>query len=645
MTVWHAQCPPCHDEPIYGCATYLRANLLLSLRLANRDATFARSASVCRAPAVRPPPTSRSTQQRPPAEPRRDVARACAPMPMPPSSSLCSPRRLLPARPAPATAQAVGRWTRVSCSLSMNGCAPGAGDHGAVCVREARALPAAPAPQDAVGQLKAAVDALSPPAAPSGIIRIEVPVRQRVDAVEWLHAQSALPRCFFSARAPLPDAPALAAAGNGNGSLSDQWKQPVSVAGVGSAVFFRGTEPFSLADWRAIKRFLSRECPLIRAYGAIRFDATSDASVEWEDYGSFYFIVPQVEFNELEESSVLAATVAWDDSLSWTWHNAVNDVQSLLQKISPCSVAVNKSSLHTTIMSLNHVPTKASWDLAVTKALQMIKGRERELVKVVLARCSRYITDTCIDPVELLACLKVEGQNAYQFCIQPSDAPAFVGNSPEQLFHRKYLNISSEALAGTRARGKTTADDFQIGQDLLLSTKEDIEFTIVRDSIKKKLEMICDEVVVRPSKALRKLPRVQHLSAQLAARIRNEDDEFEILNTLHPSPAVCGLPTEEARQFIRDYEIFDRGMYAGPVGWFGGAESEFAVGIRSALLGKGHSTLVYAGAGIVQGTNPSFEWDELDLKASQFAKLLQYQEQHIRYQEAENTGTMIRIEK
>ncbi|CAN6217418.1 unnamed protein product [Urochloa humidicola] len=528
----------------------------------------------------------------------------------------------------------------------MNGCAPGAGDRGVVCVREARTLPAAPAPQDAVGQLRAAVDALgagAPPAAPSGIIRIEVPVRQRVDAVQWLHAQSALPRCFFSARAPLPYAPALAVAAgsNGNGGLSDQWKQPVSVAGVGSAVFFRGTEPFSLADWRAIKR----DCPLIRAYGAIRFDATSDVSVEWEDYGSFYFIVPQVEFNELEESSVLATTIAWDDSLSWTWHNAVNDLQSLLQKISPCSVEVNKSSLQTSITSLNHVPTKPSWDLAVTKALQMIKGRQRDLVKVVLARCSRYVTDTCIDPVELLACLKVEGQNAYQFCIQPLNAPAFVGNSPEQLFHWKYLNISSEALAGTRARGKTLVDDFQIGQDLLLSSKEDIEFTIVRDSIKTKLEMICDEVVVHPSKALRKLPRVQHLSAQLAARIRNEDDEFEILNTLHPSPAVCGLPTEEARQFIRDYEIFDRGMYAGPVGWFGGAESEFAVGIRSALLGKGHSTLVYAGAGIVEGTNPSFEWDELDLKASQFAKLLQYQEQHIRYQEAENMGTMIRIEK
>nr|ACG29719.1 hypothetical protein [Zea mays] len=348
----------------------------------------------------------------------------------PPSYSRYSPGRLLAARPASATT--VGRWARLSCSLSMNGCAPGAGDRGPVCVRETRALPAAPAPHDAVGRLRAAVDALwsdaAPPAAPSGIIRIEVPITQRVDAVEWLHTQTTLPRCFFSARAPLPDAPALAGNGNGNGSVHRQ--QPVSVAGVGSAVFFRGTEPFSLADWRAIKRFLPRDCPLVRAYGAIRFDATSDASVEWEDYGSFYFVVPQVEFNELEESSVLATTIAWDDSLSWTWHNAVEELQSTLRKISPCSsVQANKASLQTAIVSLNHVPTKASWDLAVTKALHMIKGRQRELVKVVLARCSRYITDTCIDPVELLACLKVEGQNAYQFCIQPPGAPAFVGNS------------------------------------------------------------------------------------------------------------------------------------------------------------------------------------------------------------------------
>jgi menaquinone-specific isochorismate synthase len=120
----------------------------------------------------------------------------------------------------------------------MNGCAPGAGYCGAVCVREAR---------DAVRQLRAAVDALRT-GAPSGIIRIEVPISLRVDAIEWLQAQSALPRCFFSARALLPETPALAVgSSNGNGGLSEDCQKPVSIAGVGSAVF--SAEP-SLSPWQ-----------------------------------------------------------------------------------------------------------------------------------------------------------------------------------------------------------------------------------------------------------------------------------------------------------------------------------------------------------------------------------------------------------
>lgn len=107
--------------------------------------------------------------------------------------------------------------------------------------------------------------------------------------------------------------------------------------------------------------------------------------------------------------------------------------------------------------------------------------------------------------------------------------------------------------------------------------------------------------------------------------LRNEDDEFEILSVLHPTPAVCGFPTEEARVLIAETENFDRGMYAGPVGWFGGDESEFAVGIRSALVERGYGALIYAGTGIVEGSNSSSEWEELELKTSQFTKLMKPQ--------------------
>ncbi|KAF6154721.1 hypothetical protein GIB67_035686 [Kingdonia uniflora] len=80
--------------------------------------------------------------------------------------------------------------------------------------------------------------------------------------------------------------------------------------------------------------FLSEDCPFIRAYGAIRFDAATSISFEWEKFGSFYFMVPLVEFDELEGSSILSATIAWDDALSWTWRKAVDMLQSTMSQAS-----------------------------------------------------------------------------------------------------------------------------------------------------------------------------------------------------------------------------------------------------------------------------------------------------------------------
>ncbi|KAL3748370.1 hypothetical protein ACJRO7_009586 [Eucalyptus globulus] len=520
-------------------------------------------------------------------------------------------------------------------SLSMNGCE---GDPAApIGTAETRSFPAVASPGLAADRLGSAVAALkaSPPVSGSGIIRLQVPIHEKIEAIDWLHSQrQLLPRCFFSGRSAGGGSdcslePPPVAGGNGNGSSNGIGRlrrraehRLVSVAGVGSAVFFRRVRPFSYEDWLSIKRFLSTSCPLIRAYGAIRFDARSNVSPEWEAFGSFYFIVPQVEFDELEESSMLAATIAWDNALSWTWEKAISSLEVTINQISSLVMKLRKEVPKAFILSSNHVPSKNYWDLAVKRALQMINGDDSALIKVVLARSSRFLTATDIDPITWLACLQIEGENAYQFCLQPPNAPAFIGNTPEQLFHRTWLSISSEALAGTRARGESVASDLQIELDLLSSPKDHLEFTIVRESIRRKLEAVCSGVVVEPRKAIRKLSRVQHLHAVLAGTLRSEDDEYDLLSSLHPSPAVCGFPTEEARLLIAETEVFDRGMYAGPVGWFGGGESEFAVGIRSALVGKGLGALIYAGTGIVEGSNPSSEWDELEIKISQFMKLL-----------------------
>ncbi|KAL9372576.1 hypothetical protein Peur_034820 [Populus x canadensis] len=504
--------------------------------------------------------------------------------------------------------------------VSMNGCQGNPRDRVPVGSIETRTFPEVTSPALATDTLNLAISEMkaSPPLFTSGILRLQVPIQQQIEAIDWLHSQHQIhPRCFFSGRRQSKDFTEVT---NGNGYQKSN--NLVSVAGVGSAVLFRDVHPFCYNDWKSIKRFLSANCPLIRAYGAIRFDARANISSEWEPFGSFYFVIPQVELDELDGCSMLATTIAWDNAFSWTWEQAVDAVEATMTQISSNVVKLSKEVTRSFILSNSHVPCKMYWDLAVERALQIINRSSSPLTKVVLARSSKFVIANDIDPIAWLACLQVEGENAYQFCLQPPNAPAFIGNTAKQLFHRNCLGISSDAMAGTRARGGSMALDLQIQLDLLSSPKDHLEFTTVRDDIRKKLEAVCDRIVVEPNKAIRKLHRVQHLYARLAGELRSEDDEFKILSSLHPTPAVCGFPTEEARLLIAETEVFDRGMYAGPVGWFGGGESEFAVGIRSALVEKGLGALIYAGTGIVKGSNPSLEWDELESKTSQFTKLL-----------------------
>ncbi|KAL0701747.1 hypothetical protein Bca4012_057869 [Brassica carinata] len=513
--------------------------------------------------------------------------------------------------------------------MSMNGCE---GDFktplGTV---ETRTMATVLSPTAATERLITAVSELKsqPPPFSSGVVRLQVPIDQKIGAIDWLQAQNEVqPRCFFSRRSDVgrPDLLLDLASENENGNgRGPSDRDLVSVAGIGSAVFFRDLDPFSHDDWRSIRRFLSSSSPLIRAYGGMRFDPNGKISVEWEPFGAFYFAVPQVEFNEFGGSSMLAATLAWDDELSWTLENAIEALQETMLQVSSVVMRLRRESLGVSVLSKNHVPTKGAYYPAVEKALEIIKQKSSSLSKVVLARNSRIITDTDIDPIAWLAQLQSEGHDAYQFCLQPPDAPAFIGNTPERLFQRNQLGVCSEALAATRPRSASTARDMEIERDLLTSPKDDLEFSIVRENIREKLNSICNQVVVKPQKTVRKLARVQHLYSQLAGKLRREDDEFEILAALHPTPAVCGLPAEEARLLIKEIESFDRGMYAGPVGFFGGKESEFAVGIRSALVEKGLGALIYAGTGIVAGSNPTSEWNELDLKISQFTKSIEYE--------------------
>ncbi len=179
--------------------------------------------------------------------------------------------------------------------------------------------------------------------------------------------------------------------------------------------------------------------------------------------------------------------------------------------------------------------------------------------------------------------------------------------------------------------------DFWLSIELLNSDKDHREFTLVRDWIRDALASCSERVDVEVPKSVLKQGALQHLYGRLAARLRPGVNDAHILQALHPTPAVCGRPRDDASQWLRAHETFDRGFYAGPFGWVSGQGAEFAVAIRSSLVSSSPATPLlsatsgdatttvhmYAGVGIVPGSEPLREWQELDLKIRQFAQLLQ----------------------
>ena len=181
--------------------------------------------------------------------------------------------------------------------------------------------------------------------------------------------------------------------------------------------------------------------------------------------------------------------------------------------------------------------------------------------------------------------------------------------------------MQGEALAGTRHRDRDEATDEQLGRELLTSEKDRREHQHVVDGVSNQLGPLCKKLTGGDDVTLVKLARVQHLRASFEGHLKPSVTDFELITALHPTPAVGGVPSDEAVARIAAIEPFDRGLYAGPVGYFGKDETEFAVGIRSMLI-AGDLIRMYSGAGIVAGSNPEEEWQELDNKIAGWRRIL-----------------------
>lgn len=243
------------------------------------------------------------------------------------------------------------------------------------------------------------------------------------------------------------------------------------------------------------------------------------------------------------------------------------------------------------------------------------------LDKVVLARRVGLTVDTEVDPLLVFQHLVGATPGCFHFAFRPGERTAFIGASPERLFRRRGNRVVTEAVAGTRRRGETAEADAALRRELMSSAKERREHAFVQEALEKDLETLCSSVdePVPPSDLA--LARGRHLHAALAGTLRKEVSTVDLLDVLHPTPAVGGVPAEEALTAIRAQEPFDRGWYAGPVGWIGTDAAEFAVAIRSGLI-RNSDIALFSGAGIVEGSVPGQEWEEIEQKIADFAAIL-----------------------
>lgn len=277
----------------------------------------------------------------------------------------------------------------------------------------------------------------------------------------------------------------------------------------------------------------------------------------------------------------------------------------------PCKVKVVKRS---------YLPTREMWIEKVEKALEAI--RRKELQKVVLARICTLELENAPDPFAITATLKEKATGAFVFCFQ-SEKSSFLGASPERLFVRKERKIMSEAIAGTRRRGRTSFEDAKLQKDLLTCPKTFREFSPVCAYLDTTLSPLCAGPLSFSPISVHQTQNVQHLYSKCSGALKESISDETILTSLHPTPALCGTPKQKALSLIKELEPFDRGLYGGIIGWSTPEASEWIVGIRSCLL-EGKTATLFSGAGIVEGSDPEKEWNELDQKLRLYDGILDY---------------------
>ena len=249
---------------------------------------------------------------------------------------------------------------------------------------------------------------------------------------------------------------------------------------------------------------------------------------------------------------------------------------------------------------------------AVKRATELIK--EGAFEKIVLTRAFDWRKTENFNVFGTLHRLRRANPNCNIFLINEADA-SLVGASPETLIALSDSNLKTEAVAGTTRRGDSASEDASLAKALLASDKDQREHSAVTASILRRLKMVGVVGAATQTPELLRLGNVMHIRTPVIGKLSADRTFLEVAGELHPTPAVGGKPRDLALPFIPGFEPHLRGLYTGAVGWIqsDGKKGNLYVALRCARI-LGNTARVYAGAGIVAGSDPTLESVETEMK-------------------------------
>lgn len=270
-------------------------------------------------------------------------------------------------------------------------------------------------------------------------------------------------------------------------------------------------------------------------------------------------------------------------------------------------------------VEISSVRPPGDFERAVAAATDRIGAGE--MSKVVLAREVLVTATSAHDPAALFGAMREQFSSCFCFCCGTPET-AFLGASPELLLRRSGASVSTVALAGSTRRSSDPAVDDHLGEQLLRSDKDRREHEIVAERIARTLRPHAVWVEAAAEPEIVKVANIQHLATPVVAQLAEPRSAVELAGIMHPTPAVGGEPREAAEAAIAELEQMDRGWYAGPVGWMDATEDgEFCVALRSAVL-RDREARLFAGVGVVAGSDPAAELAETEVKLGALLPLL-----------------------